>query len=142
LNRWKGEVMERQDKLAPRLEDYLETIYLLEKSKKVARVKEIASARDVKMPTVTEVLKRLSEKGYIVYEPYGYVVTTEKGKEYAEKLYSKHKVLISFLKDILGLPSDRAEEEGCLIEHSLSEDTVNRIEKLTEKLKEMGFKLE
>ncbi len=134
--------MEREDKLAPRLEDYLETIYLLEKKNKVARVKEIASARKVKMPTVTEVLKRLTEKGYIVYEPYGYVVTTEKGKEYAEKLYSKHRVLISFLRDILGLPYDKAEKEGCLIEHHLSEETVRKIEKLTEKLKEMGFKLE
>ncbi|WP_456342342.1 metal-dependent transcriptional regulator [Thermovibrio sp.] len=134
--------MEKGEKLAPRLEDYLETIYLLEKRNKVARVKEIAAARNVKMPTVTEVLKRLTEKGYIIYEPYGYVVTTDKGKEYAKKLYSKHKVLISFLRDVLGLPRDKAEQEGCLMEHHLSEETVRRIEKLTKKLKEMGFKLE
>ena len=75
------------EKLAPRLEDYLETIYLLEKKNGVARVKEIAKERNVKMPTVTEVLKRLSEKGYINYEKYGFATTTEKGKEYAEKIY-------------------------------------------------------
>ncbi|WP_457681543.1 metal-dependent transcriptional regulator [Thermovibrio sp.] len=133
---------EKEEKLAPRLEDYLETIYLLEKRNKVARVKEIAKERNVKMPTVTEVLKRLAEKGFISYEPYGYVVTTKKGKEYAKELYRKHKVLISFLKDILGVPASRAEEEGCLMEHHLSNDTVSRIARLTDKLKEINFRLE
>lgn len=140
LHRGKG--MEREEKLAPRLEDYLETIYLLEKKNKVARVKDIAAARSVKMPTVTEVLKRLTEKGYIVYEPYGYVMTTKKGKEYAKKLYSKHRVLITFLKEVLGLPLEVAEKEGCLMEHHLSEESVRRIEELTKILKEKGIKLE
>jgi DtxR family Mn-dependent transcriptional regulator len=134
--------MEREEKLAPRLEDYLETIYLLEKKNKVARVKEIAAARKVKMPTVTEVLKRLTEKGFVMYEPYGYVRTTPKGREYAERLYSKHKVLIEFLKDVLGLPEEVAEREGCLMEHHLCEETVERIKRLTSLLKEKGFKLE
>lgn len=129
-----------EEKLAPRLEDYLETIYLLERENKVARVKEIAKARNVKMPTVTEVLKRLSEKGYIKYEPYGYVSTTEKGRNYAEGLYRKHKVLINFFQSVLGLSSEDAEREGCLIEHHLSEETVKRIEKLMEILKEKNIK--
>jgi DtxR family Mn-dependent transcriptional regulator len=129
------------EKLAPRLEDYLETIYLLELKNRVARVKEIAEARNVKMPTVTEVLKRLTEKGYVEYRPYGYVVTTQKGREYAEKLYGKHKVLMEFLTEILGLPTEVAELEGCLMEHYLSEETARRIGILTEKLREMGFRL-
>jgi len=129
-----------EEKLAPRLEDYLETIYLLERENKVARVKEIAKARNVKMPTVTEVLKRLSEKGYIKYEPYGYVSTTEKGRNYAEGLYRKHKVLINFFQSVLRLPPEDAEREGCLIEHHLSEETVKRIERLMEILKEKNIK--
>ncbi len=131
-----------EDKLAPRLEDYLETIYLIERENGVARVKEIAKARNVKMPTVTEVLKRLSERGFIKYEPYGYVRTTEKGKEYAEALYRKHEVLRVFLMDVLGLSKERAEEEGCLMEHHLSKDTIRRIQKLTETLKEKGIRVE
>ncbi len=130
-----------EEKLAPRLEDYLETIYLIEKKNQVARVKEIAKARNVKMPTVTEVLKRLSERGFIKYEPYGYVKTTEKGKEYARKLYEKHKILIEFMTEVLRLPLERAEEEGCLLEHHLSEETLNRIKELTRYFKEKGIKL-
>ncbi len=120
-----------EEKLAPRLEDYLETIYLIEKRNGVARVKEIARERNVKMPTVTEVLRRLSEKGFIYYEPYGYVRTTDKGKTYAEKLYQKHKVLIDFLERVLLLPKSVAEREGCLMEHHLSTETVERIKQLT-----------
>ena len=129
----------KEEKLAPRLEDYLETIYLIEKRNGVARVKEIARERNVKMPTVTEVLRRLSERGYILYEPYGYVRTTEKGREYAESLYKKHEVLIDFMKTVLQLPPEVAEEEGCLMEHHLSKETVERIQRLTEFFKEKGL---
>jgi DtxR family Mn-dependent transcriptional regulator len=129
----------KEEKLAPRLEDYLETIYLIEKRNGVARVKEIARERNVKMPTVTEVLRRLSERGYILYEPYGYVRTTEKGREYAESLYKKHEVLIDFMKAVLQLPPEVAEEEGCLMEHHLSKETVERIRRLTEFFKEKGL---
>jgi DtxR family Mn-dependent transcriptional regulator len=127
------------ERLAPRLEDYLETIYLLEKKNGVARVKEIARERHVRMPTVTEVLKRLSDKGFVHYEPYGYVRTTKKGREYAEKLYAKHKVLIDFMRQVLHLPADVAEKEGCLMEHHLSAYTVDRLRKLTEFLLEKGL---
>jgi DtxR family Mn-dependent transcriptional regulator len=119
------------EKLAPRLEDYLETIYLLEKKNGVARVKEIALERNVRMSAVTEVLKKLSERGFVHYEPYGYVKTTEKGKIYAENLYRKHKTIIDFMKTVLQLPEEIAEKEGCLMEHHLSPETVERIRKLT-----------
>ncbi|ADY72916.1 iron (metal) dependent repressor, DtxR family [Desulfurobacterium thermolithotrophum DSM 11699] len=127
------------EKLAPRLEDYLETIYLLEKKNGVARVKEIANERSVKMPTVTDVLRRLSERGYILYEPYGYVRTTEKGREYAENLYKKHEVLKDFMKTVLQLPPEIAEKEGCLMEHHLSKETVRKIQKLVDFFREKGL---
>ena len=58
------------------------------------------------MPTVTEVLKRLSQKGYVHYEPYGIVRVTDKGKKYAEDLLAKHGVLTKFMRDILLLPEE------------------------------------
>jgi len=128
------------EKLAPRLEDYLETIYLIEKRNGVARVKEIAKERNVKMPTVSDVLKRLSEKGFIHYEPYGYVRTTDKGKRYAQNLYKKHKVLIQFMKDVLAMPEEVAEKEGCLLEHHLSKETIERMGKLVDFFSKEGLK--
>jgi len=58
--------------------------------------------------------------------------TTEKGKDYAEKIYRKHKVIIDFMKTVLQLPEKTAEKEGCLLEHHLSPKTVERIKKLTD----------
>jgi DtxR family Mn-dependent transcriptional regulator len=127
-----------ENKLAPRLEDYLETIYILEKEKGVARVRDIAKLRHVKMPTVTEVLKRLSQKGYVHYEPYGFVRVTDKGKKYAEDLLAKHGVLTKFMRDILLLPEELAEKEGCLMEHHLSDETITRIKVLTSYLLNSG----
>jgi len=128
------------EKLAPRLEDYLETIYLLEKENGVARVKEIAQKRNVKMPTVTEVLKRLSERGFINYEPYGYVTTTDKGKAYAEKIYNKHEIILKFMEEVLLLPKNKAEKEGCLMEHHLSSETIQRLKLLSEFFNEKKLK--
>jgi len=128
-----------EEKLPPRLEDYLETIYLLEIENGVARVKEIASKRGVRMPTVSDVLRRLSERGFVDYEPYGTVKITSKGKKYAERLLEKHRILEEFMREILKLPDNLAETEGCLLEHHLSDNTVERIGKLTRFLKEKGL---
>ncbi len=126
-------------RLPPRLEDYLETIYLLEVENGEARVKDIARLRNVRMPTVSEVLRRLSKKGLIDYRPYGIVRTTEKGKLYAQKLFKKHQILKAFLKDVLFLPEDRAEVEGCLLEHVLSDDTIDRLERLKNFIEKEGL---
>ncbi|SNR82118.1 metal-dependent transcriptional regulator [Desulfurobacterium atlanticum] len=128
-----------EEKLPPRLEDYLETIYLLEIEKGVARVKDIASERGVRMPTVSDVLKRLSERGFVDYEPYGTVKITSKGRLYAERLLEKHRILEEFMREILKLPDNLAETEGCLLEHHLSGNTVERIGRLTQFLKEKGL---
>ncbi len=127
------------EKLPPRLEDYLETIYILEKEVGVARVKDIASERSVRMPTVSDVLKKLSERGFIDYEPYGTVKITLKGREYAQRLLQKHRVLEEFMREILKLPGEIAEVEGCLLEHHLGDETVERIGRLIEFIKGKGL---
>ena len=54
--------------LTPTMEDYLEAIYNISQGKRVVRVKNIAKEVGVKMPTVTNMLKSLSQKGFIDYE--------------------------------------------------------------------------
>jgi DtxR family Mn-dependent transcriptional regulator len=65
--------------LSENLEDYLETILELEKTQKVARVKDIAEMRGVLRGSVTGALKSLAEKGLINYEPYSFITLTRKG---------------------------------------------------------------
>jgi len=67
--------------LTPAMEDYLEAIFNLSKEKRVVRVKDIAKRLDVKMPTVTSMLKTLSKRELIDYEKYEYLELTKKGCE-------------------------------------------------------------
>ena len=72
-----------QTKYSPSIEDYLEAIANLGGRRKVVRVNQIGQALDVKMPSVTSALKKLSDEGLVKHEKYGYVELTPKGEEIA-----------------------------------------------------------
>ncbi len=112
--------------LTPALEDYLETIYLQTRESKRTRVRDIANARDVRAASVTSALKRLSELGCIDYETYEYIQLTDKGREIARRVYSRHILLSQFFHYILGMPQEDAMEEACQIEHALSDVGLDR----------------
>jgi len=112
--------------LTPAIENYLEAIFNLAKEKRVVRVKDIAKRLGVKMPTVTSMLKTLSERGLIDYEKYEYLELTEKGSGVGEEIDRRHHVLRSFLRDILGIDLDKADEEACKMEHAVGAATMDR----------------
>ncbi|MBN2051496.1 MAG: metal-dependent transcriptional regulator [Spirochaetales bacterium] len=127
-------------KLSPSLEDYLEAILRLEKEYRVARVKDIAKALGVQMPSVTGALKSLRDKGLVNYQKNSFISLTETGKAAAEVINSRHYILDAFLKDILGLEPAIASAEACGIEHIISGDTAERIKNLGEYIKAVVFK--
>ena len=112
--------------LTPAMENYLEAIFNLSREKRVVRVKDIAKRLGVKMPTVTSMLKTLSERGLIDYEKYEYLELTEKGSGVGEEIDRRHHVLRSFLTDILKIDFEKADEEACKMEHAISSSTLER----------------
>ncbi len=114
------------EKLSFNMEDYLETILLLQKEYPVARAKNIAERLNVKKSSVTNALKLLSEKDLINYDKYSYITLTEKGKKYAEEIYKTHSILKSFLIDILKVEEDVAEENACRMEHVIDKDIIKK----------------
>ena len=113
--------------LTSSLEDYLETIYLLQEGRNEnARVRDIASARSVKASSVSPALKRLSEMGYLKYEQRESIRLTDLGLAAARRVYARHVLLFQFFHDILGMPEDKAREEACGLEHALSEEGMDR----------------
>lgn len=110
--------------LTPVMEDYLETIFELGKEKKIVRVKDIAKRMNVKMPTVTSMLKSLTLRGMVDYEKYEYVELTSEGAGVGKEMQRRHRLLRAFLTDILKIDYDRADEEACLMEHILSPETI------------------
>lgn len=109
------------------MEDYLETIFNLEIDKKVVRVKDIAGKLKVKMPSVTSMLKTLSERGLVNYEKYEYVFLTDEGSAIGKEINRKHTILFKFLTDILHVDPAKAGDEACKMEHVLSHDTMDRL---------------
>jgi len=113
-------------------EDYLETLYIIQLENKVIRVKDVAEAMAVKMPSVVTAIRSLSEKGLVEQEKYGHIELTKKGIEVAKSVYAKHRLLFTFFHDILGLNQQISEKDACRIEHHLSPQTQKRLLKIVE----------
>lgn len=124
--------MKKSDKLTTSLEDYLEAILYLEEKNRVARVKDIAEYLSVQMPSVTGALKTLRSKDLVEYERNSFINLSKEGMKIARSIRKKHDILKGFLKDVLLLEEDLAEEEACKIEHAIDQSTSSRIKKLTE----------
>ncbi len=118
---------ENQKPLTPAMENYMEAIYNLDHEKRVVRVKDIAKRLGVKMPTVTNMLKTLNDRGLINYERYEYLELTKDGSDIGEEIDRRHQVLRSFLTEILGIDFETADSEACMMEHAVGESTMDRL---------------
>lgn len=112
--------------LTPSLEDYLESIYLLQRDGEQVRVRDIAKERNVKASSVSPALKRLAELGYIHYEQREEIALTDAGLVEARRVYARHVMLFQFFKDILGMNEETAKAEACGLEHALSDEGMDR----------------
>lgn len=120
-------------------EDYLETIYNLEKEKGHIRVSDIAQELNLSKPSVTQMMQRLKKEKCVEYEPYLPLKLTDKGKKIGQKVAERHKVLADFLT-ILGIPDNIQEKDIHGIEHSLSDITVKELKQVTSFLKDKNYK--
>ena len=113
--------------LSENLEDYLETILVLENENTVARVKDIAKKLGVLSGTVTSALRTLAEKEMINYKPYSFITLTNQGKSIAQEVLRRHNVVKDFLQCVLLLDESKAEENACRMEHSMDKEAINRL---------------
>ena len=104
-------------------EDYLERIHELIEQKGYARVVDIASSLKVKQASVTSMVQKLAEAGYLQYEKYRGLVMTEKGREVARKIQNRHITLSRFFS-LFGLDAETQRQDIEGIEHHLSPATV------------------
>ena len=114
--------------LSRKAEDYLEAIYSIIQKKGYARTKDIARTLGVKSPSVTEMLRRLNEKGLVIYEKYGGVTLTPKGEEIAKVVKDRHETFAKLLK-IIRIPEEIAKKDTLLMEHHLHPKTIEQFKK-------------
>lgn len=104
------------------VEDYLKALYILSRNGNSVTTTEISDHFKIAPASVTEMLKKLSRKGYVKYLPYRGASLTAEGFQAAEKITRKHRLLERFLHDVLRIGKDRVHVQACEMEHSLSDD--------------------
>ena len=111
-------------------EDYLERIHELIEEKGYARVVDIANSLAVKQASVTSMVQKLDDLGYVNYVKYRGLVLTDKGRAVATRIQKRHETLARFFS-LFGLDTETQQRDIEGIEHHLSPDTVKILADLT-----------
>ncbi len=118
-----------------RMEDYLEVISELVELKGHANTIDISRYLNVSAPSVTKMLQRLGDNGYLEYEKYKGINLTTKGNTVADAIRQKHGILLEFFK-MLGINHEIANQDAEGIEHYLNPQTIRQLRKFITFLKE------
>lgn len=114
------------------MEDYLEAIANLYRDEKVVKVRQLSRTLNVKMPSVTAAMQKLSEEGLVVHKKYGDIKLTPEGDRAAQDVIRRHRALSRFFAEGLNINKEIAEEDACKIEHVISPLSLERIVKFIE----------
>lgn len=110
-------------------ENYLKTIYHLSaQTEDGVSTNAIAARMDTKASSVTDMVKKLSEKGFVSYKKYQGVSLTDKGKMAAIMIVRKHRLWEVFLVDKLGFSWDEVHDVAEELEHITSEKLINKLD--------------
>ena len=112
-------------------EDYLERIHELIESKGTAHVADIAQSLGVGKPSVTCMVQKLADEGYLNYEKYRSLTLTDSGRSIAKRIRDRHKVLAEFFT-LLDLDDKTQARDIEGIEHHLSSETLDTFADLSE----------
>ncbi len=110
-------------------EDYLECMVRLEQEGAQGegiRSVDIAQQLGVSKASVNKAVTVLKEQGLVEQSHYGKVVLTDAGRDLGSAVWYRHRLIRTFLIQELGVPFERADTEACMMEHALSEDTMQR----------------
>ncbi len=110
------------------MENYLETILILNHRLGNVRSVDIANEMNFKKPSVSVAMKNLRENGYITVSDGGHIHLTDAGLEVAEMIYERHTTLSNWLV-MLGVDPKVAAQDACRIEHDVSQESFEAIKR-------------
>ncbi|MGL6298884.1 MAG: metal-dependent transcriptional regulator [Methanobacteriaceae archaeon] len=113
---------ERNNKLSENMEEYLEALYKYDTRSDFVSTNKLSSSLDVSPGSVTQMLKKLDDLGYVNYVPYKGAKLSITGFRLAKTIIRKHRILELFLFDVLKIREDKVHFQACEMEHSLSGD--------------------
>ena len=106
-------------------EDYLEAVLILDRQKGDVRCVDLATFLERSKPTVTNMVTRLCESGFLVREDNKSISLTTKGKEVAEKIYERHRFFYQTIA--AGVDPKAAGSNACRLEHAISEESFQKL---------------
>jgi DtxR family Mn-dependent transcriptional regulator len=101
-------------------EEYLESLFWLFEAGLPMTGANLSRAMQLSAPTVSEMLGRLERHGYIERTSARRIAFTDAGREHAERIVSRHRMIERFLTDIVGVPWDDVHEEAEKLEHAMT----------------------
>ncbi|MDD3193244.1 MAG: metal-dependent transcriptional regulator [Oscillospiraceae bacterium] len=113
-------------KIQESAEDYLESILVLKQTKGAVRSIDIVRYMAFSKPSVSRAMSLLRENGYIRMEKEGWIELTDAGREIAERIYERHRLLSEWLT-ALGVSAETAAKDACRIEHDISSETFEKL---------------
>jgi Mn-dependent DtxR family transcriptional regulator len=129
----------KREERTDRMEDYLEVIFELINQKSYATTTDISESLNVSPPSVTKMIRRLYEQGYLNYEKYRGISLTQQGIKVAMSIHDRHSLLTEFLV-ILGVNEDIANIDAEGIEHHLHPETLKKLEDFVKQIKKKNSK--
>ncbi len=111
-------------------ENYLKALFGLENAKGEASVNELSKQLDIKMPTVNSMMKRLAEKGMVIYESYKPIKLSTKGKKEAALIIRKHRLTEMYLVEKMGFGWEEVHNIAEQIEHIQSPAFFDKMDEL------------
>jgi DtxR family Mn-dependent transcriptional regulator len=115
------------ESLTRSVEDYLKAIYQLSPEGRPASTSEIANHLALSAPSVTGMVKRLSEHGLLEHVPYRGVQLTGEGRRAALRMVRRHRLIEAYLVEFLGYSWDTVHEEAERLEHAVSDTMIERM---------------
>lgn len=124
-----GDEHKTQRAFSESVEEYLEGILRLQKEVDRVSTGEIATYMCVSPGSVTTMIKKMAELGLVEHTPYQGIRLLSLGEKVAKQLTRAHRILERFLVDTLELPWNDVHELACKLEHYISEDIIDRIDR-------------
>ena len=119
------------------VENYLETILILSKSRPVVRSVDIAEEMGFKKSSVSVAMKNLREKKHITVTKEGFIYLTDSGRQIAEMIYERHELLTKWLTR-LGVDPSIAARDACRMEHVISPESFSAIKEHVRRIGDLG----
>ena len=123
--------MGEQLRITEKLEEYLEMICKLEEKAGYARTMDLAKRLGVAPGSITNTIERLEKLGLVIHEPRKGVRLTDRGREIALGVIRRHRLSERLLTDVLRLEWAKVHEPACELEHSITDDISEAIERVT-----------